>query len=114
MNAEILNSKCAVLEKIIISIADIYNHPETTSEQKALMETIIGAAIWYLPNDESLFAGGISMEALQRVTSGTPISKLTKEHRFPRKQAGRILLSEKYRDLQTGQSRLVDLYLNEF
>lgn len=114
MNTELLIEKCKILEKIIIEIAVIYNSDEITEKQKALLETMIGAAIWYLPSGEELYSGSISKLAIEKVKEGTPIVKLTKEHRYPRKQAGKSLLSEKFKLIKAAEVTLYDLYMQEY
>jgi len=93
MNRSTLKEKCEILEKVILALSKIYNDPITTDNQKALLETIIGAAIWYLPSSDELWSGMISSDALEELKLGKKIP-LTKEHKFPRKQAGRQLLSQ--------------------
>ncbi|HPR13629.1 MAG TPA: hypothetical protein PLV06_14675 [Bacteroidales bacterium] len=114
MNKLRLIEKCEVLEKVIVAMSKVYNSANITSKQKDLMETMVGAAIWYLPSGDELYSGMISEKALKLLVDGTPLSWLTAEHRFPRKIAGKILLSEKYRQLESGRSKLIDLYMDEF
>lgn len=114
MNKEKLIDACSVLEKVIVDVANIYNSDEATPNQKALLETMIGAAIWYLPSSAELYSGYISVTAIEMVNGGTPISKLTQEHKFPRKQAGKKLLSETYKKFKNKEVQLYDLYINEF
>lgn len=56
----------------------------------------------------------MSVKALEHIKEGKPKSQLTKEHKYPRKQAGKQLLTIKYKEFQSGESKLVDLYLNEY
>ncbi|MBA9075887.1 hypothetical protein [Rufibacter quisquiliarum] len=114
MNQKKLEERCLILEELIISTAKIYNSESTSLEQKALLETIIGAAIWYLPSGQELWTGKMSVKALEHIKEGKPKSQLTKEHKYPRKQAGKQLLTIKYKEFQSGESKLVDLYLNEY
>ncbi|MGV3541328.1 MAG: hypothetical protein ACO1OQ_16045 [Rufibacter sp.] len=114
MNYKKLEERCAILEELIISTAQIYNNEATTNDQKALLETVIGAAIWYLPSGQELWTGKISVKALEHLRLGKPKAQLTKEHKYPRKQAGKQLLSSKYQALQEKKERLLDLYLNEY
>lgn len=114
MEKEKLIERCSILEKVIIDVSKLYNSIETTEYQKALLETMIGAAIWYLPSSEELYSGYISKKAVEEIKNGTPLNKLTQEHRFPRKQAGKILLKEKYKYFIEKKASLYDLYLSEF
>ena len=114
MNKEKLDDLCKVLEKVIVKTAGIYNDDSTSPTQKALLETIIGAAIWYLPGSNELYSGKISKSAVEKLHEGIPLSKLTKEHKFPRKQAGRELLSQVFIDFLNGEKKLIDLYVENY
>jgi len=114
MDKEKLIERCSILEKVIIDVSKLYNSKETSEYQKALLETMIGAAIWYLPSSDELYSGYISKKAVEEIRKGTPLNKLTQEHRFPRKQAGKILLKEKYKYFIEKKVSLYDLYLSEF
>ncbi len=114
MNKEKLDDLCKVLERVIVKTAEIYNEDSTSPTQKALLETIIGAAIWYLPGSNELYSGMISKSAEEKLSEGIPLSKLTKEHKFPRKLAGRELLSQVFIDFLNGEKKLSDLYLENY
>jgi len=114
MNLQKLEERCLILEDLIISTAEIYNREVISNDQKALLETIIGAAIWYLPNGQELWTGKISVNALEHIKQGKLKSQLTKEHKYPRKQAGKQLLTTKYKEFQIRKTKLIDLYLNEY
>lgn len=114
MNKEKLENLCKVLEKVIVKTAEIYNDTDTNQVQKALLETMLGAAIWYLPGSNELYSGKISKSAEEKLREGLPLSKLTKEHRFPRKQAGKELLSDVYVSLGNGSIELMKLYLDKY
>jgi hypothetical protein len=109
-----LENECKILEQVVISLASIYNDENSLPEQKSLLETIIGAAIWYLPIDKKLYSGKISMRALEAVKNGLPISSLTKEHTFPRKLAGKSLLQSEYAAFKNGTKKLIDLYKTKY
>ena len=70
---------------------------------------MIGAAIWYMPDSKDLWAGKISVEALKARQSG---GKVSKDHNYPRKLAGRELLHLEDHDL-TGPN-LLELYKSKF
>ena len=72
MNKEKLEDLCKVLEKAVVKIAEIYNEDVTNPTQKALLETIIGAAIWYLPGSNELYSGKISKSAEKNLKEGVP------------------------------------------
>ncbi|TRZ94664.1 hypothetical protein D4R78_06110 [bacterium] len=114
MNENKLKDRCCVLRKCIISLSDIYHDTNTNEDQKRLIETMIGAAIWYLPNDLGLWTGKVSEEALKLINQGTPISKLTKEHEFPRKLAAKEVLTSELNNLNKSEPRLFELYTTKY
>lgn len=91
---EKLKERCEILEKVVISVSDVYWDENTKEDQKRLIETIIGAAIWYLPHNEKYWTGRISKTAKETLEKNNK-AKLTKEHQFPRKIAAKELLKEK-------------------
>jgi hypothetical protein len=90
---EKLSQRCEVLADVVTALRRLY--PSATQTQKELLETIIGAAIWYLPECDGLFSGKMSAKALEECTRDPKQwAKLTKEHFYPRKQAGADLLKD--------------------
>ncbi len=90
---EKLSQRCEVLAAVVTTLRELY--PSATQTQKELLETIVGAAIWYLPECDGLFSGKMSAKALEACTRDPKEwSKLTKEHFYPRKRAGADLLSD--------------------
>ena len=87
-----LKERCEILEKIVISLSIIYNDENTSVDQKKLIETTIGAAIFYLPHSELYWTSRISKDALAALINN-PKFTLTKEHQFPRKIAAKELLT---------------------
>jgi len=114
MNENKLKDRCCVLRKCIISVSEIYYDANTNEDQKRLIETMIGAAIWYLPNDLDLWTGKVSEEALKLINQGMPISKLTKEHKFPRKLAAKEVLTSELNNLNKSEFRLFELYTTKY
>lgn len=107
-----LKERCEVLEKVVISISDTYWSEVTTDDQKKLIETILGAAIWYLPHNEKYWTGKISKTAKEALENNKK-SKLTKEHQFPRKIAAKELLKEKER-IVNKETNLQKLYEEKY
>ena len=87
---EAISEKCEILEKIIISISDIYEN--ATETQKSFIETTIGASIFYISQNASLWTGKISENAFKNLKSK---KKITKDHQYPRKIAGKELFENK-------------------
>ncbi len=89
-----INSRCNALVKIIKAIQPIYF--KSSPYDQSLMETMVGAAIWYIPKTIDAWTGKISLEAIKSFhPTSMPIPKLSEEHIFPRKLAGRELLKDK-------------------
>jgi hypothetical protein len=109
---EKLIKRCEILEKIIMSISDSYFSKETTNDQKKLLETVLGAAIWYLPHNQTYWTGKISKVAKETLEQNCK-SSLTKEHQFPRKIAAKELLQMKDK-LAKKEVSLVQLYENKY
>jgi hypothetical protein len=100
-----LSQRCDVLAEVVVALRPVYQKAKTET-QKHLLETIVGAAIWYLPACDGLFTGQISANALREwKQNGKRVASLTKEHRYPRKRAGADLLKAKGREL-TGKEVL--------
>jgi hypothetical protein len=112
MNKERLEKRAEVLAKVVVSINDLYRHGNLDEGQRGLLETLIGAGIWYLPSGKELFSGKISRSALEKIQTNKSI-KLVEEHGFPRKVAGKALFNEHIEDLILDPNRLLDLYLNK-
>jgi hypothetical protein len=89
-----LEAQCAVLADIVISIRPVYS--AATTEQRALIETMIGAAIWYIPKPPDAWTGYVSLGALKAFhpDSGIENPKFSEEHVYPRKVAARMLLED--------------------
>ena len=86
---------CNALAEIIISSRDIYNKSE--KQQQAFIETMVGAAIWYIPKPTNAWTGYISVQALKAFHPESNVlkPKLSEEHVYPRKVAARLLLENK-------------------
>ena len=106
-----LQDRISVLEKVIISVSEI--HSGTVNENhKAFLETIIGAALFYVSNSKELYSGFISKSGWDYLMAGG--IKLSKEHGYPRKIGSRRLLETQCQSFHlTGQS-LMELYTQEY
>lgn len=71
-------------------------YESASPRQRALLETIVGAAIWYIPKPVRAWTGRISRGALEAFhpESGNGRPRLSEEHVYPRKVAARLLLSD--------------------
>jgi len=112
MNFKELEKRTEVLAKVVVCIADLYHDGNLDAGQKGLLETLIGAGIWYLPSGKELFTGKISKNALEKIITD-PKVKLVEEHGFPRKVAGKSLFCDYLEDLKLDYTKLHNLYLNK-
>jgi len=81
--------RCNILARVIVGMKALYEDPQSSRTQRDLLETMIGAAIWYLPQPDDLWTQNISADALKALQAG---SKVTRDHNYPRKCAARELL----------------------
>ena len=84
-----LYERCAVLAEVVRAIKPIYNSPSATRNQRQLLETMIGAAIWYFPQPDGLWTGKISVEAVKAKQARR---QATRDHMYPQKVAAHELL----------------------
>ena len=111
-----LRERCDILARVVTGIAPIHADASTTDNQRHLLETIIGAAIWYFPHMPQLWTGAISVEALASYLpqSGSEKPRLTADHAFPRKVAARELLQFDWQSESDPGSRVLQLYLEKY
>jgi len=115
MNQRALKEKTEVLSRLIILTKDLYQNGQLTEGQKGFMETMVGAAIFYLPSSIELYSGYISKRALESLQNNPNQTKLVKEHAFPRKMAGHFLYSSNNQDQITKDGcGLEKLYREKF
>jgi hypothetical protein len=89
-----LREQCEVMASLIAAIRPVYAASSLT--QRALLETIIGAGLWYVPKASNAWTGKVSIGALRAFhpESGNSAPKLSEEHVYPRKVAARQLLED--------------------
>lgn len=63
MNKVLLEKRAYVLSKVVYCVSELYHNGELDEGQKGLIETLLGAGIWYLPTGKELFSGKISKAA---------------------------------------------------
>ena len=113
---EKLEARCRVLSDVVEQIKDIYERSET-DDQRGYVETIVGAAIWYLPvmHDEC-WTGRISVAALMdhHPERGKEHPRLTKDHEYPRKIAAAELLAKARKASEHVANDLASAYLSKY
>ena len=85
----IVLDKAEVIARTVMSRQYFYSSEECNKNHRQLLETMIGAAIWYLPQGKELWTGNISIDALKKLFESEKPNKvtLTKDHHYPRKVA---------------------------
>ncbi len=106
-----LNERCLIMEKILVALSPVYFDKETNDNQRRLIETTIGAAIFYLPQGQKYWTGQISLVALEALKLD-PKTTLTKEHQFPRKIAAKELIY--YFRAENKEVSLLELYEKKY
>lgn len=105
-----LESQCRILADIVVAVRPVYS--KAAPQQRALIETMIGAAIWYVPKSTQAWTGRISSGALKMFhpDSGIKNPKFSEEHVYPRKVAARLLLEDQSLD----GPRLITLFREKY
>jgi hypothetical protein len=98
-----LHPKLNALHGMVNAIRELY--ARSSAEEQVYLETVIGAAVFYLPQSVDHFAGYMSIEALRNTIED---ERRVKDHIFPRKRAGRHLLTT-----PLTQAQLHEKYHNE-
>ncbi len=109
-----IGERIYIIELLVDKLSEAYLHRKTTKYQKDHIETIIGAALWYIPNT-LLWTGYISKKAIQTYhpKEGLKTPKLTKDHFYPRKISAQKLLKQTWQDIPDKFNFIYNLYVNE-
>ena len=91
-----LAERCQTLAEIVSRISPLYTNASITANQRHFIETIVGAAIWYLPAASDSWTGRISVAAVRSYHPdlGDASPKLTADHEYPRKVSAAELLKK--------------------
>jgi hypothetical protein len=110
-----LHERCAILVEVAKNLGTLYNTNDATVTQRHYIETILGAALWYLPTSKELWTGGISVQALTdfHPNSGVPKPRLTEDHEFPRKVSAVELMRRAWKD-NDPSAAMLELYLQKY
>ncbi len=79
--------KAEVIARTVISQQPFYKSVDCNENHRQLLETMVGAAIWYLPQGKDLWTGEISIDAIKKLSETHQLGSLTKDHNYPRKVA---------------------------
>ena len=122
MNSKIeskIRNRCDAIVNIILKTQpDYYKYKNNSiySEHLSIVETMIGAAIWYLPQNNELWTGYISEKLYDelRLSNNPKDVKITKDHEYPRKIAARDLFCTDWTKVENKTDYVVKLYYNKF
>mgnify|MGYP006269269801 CR=1 FL=1 len=111
-----LLERAEVVARTVISQQPFYASAACTPNQRQLLETMVGAALWYLPQSDALWTGFLSSAALQALASAPePKSvKLTKDHHYPRKVAAAELFAIAWQELPDAAIEVGNRYLQVY
>tara|TARA_Y100001968_G_C19239400_1_gene658634 strand:+ start:321 stop:896 length:576 start_codon:yes stop_codon:yes gene_type:complete len=114
-NNKILD-KAEVIARTVISQQSFYLSKDCNNNHRQLLETMIGAAIWYLPQGKDLWTGDISVDALKELSKSNTPDKvtLTKDHHFPRKVAAGELLKLDWSHFLNPSEEVLKRYKNRY
>ena len=76
LNNKILD-KAEVIARTVMSQQSFYFSKECNRNHRQLLETMVGAAIWYLPQGKDLWTGNISIDALKKLFESDEPQKVT-------------------------------------
>lgn len=106
-----LQERCEALAVLVNGVKTEYSG--ASQNQKAFLETVVGAAIWYLPKHTDSWTGKLSVNCLRSFHSLSNVSKpkTSEEHVLPRKiAAGRLLRL----DQEVTGNLVFDSFVSEF
>ena len=114
MNEAKLEHRIKMLHKMLCKLSPLFSN-DLNEDEKALLTTTVGAAIWYLPGGTSLWSGYISKKAIESIPYEKKGDvKLTPEHRYPRKIAAEELLNIDWDEKKDPELFLKKKYLKEY
>ena len=113
-----LNPKFEAFIQILNAVRPQYNAFEDDGDEANFMETVIGAAIFYLPNSvNEHWDRKISLRAFKKImeinrsnNGKVEIKGITRDHKLPRKRSARLLL--KNQSIRSAR-QIRDLYVDE-
>lgn len=108
--------KADVIARTVMSQQEFYFSKDCNENHKQLLETMIGAAIWYLPQGKELWTGDISIDALKKLFESNEPQKitLTKDHHYPRKVAAAELFKLNWSTFLSPSEEVLKRYQNKY
>ena len=111
-----LLERADVVARTVLSQQAFYQSHQCSPNQRQLLETMVGAAIWYFPQTDDLWTRMISVDALRAFvhTSRSTEVKLTKDHHYPRKVAASELFALDWSLIDNPAAEVLQRYLNRY
>ena len=69
--------KAEVIARTVMSQQSFYKSIDCNENHRQLLETMVGAAIWYLPQGKELWTGDISVEAIKKLSETNQLGSFT-------------------------------------
>ena len=111
-----LLERADVVARSVMSQQAFYRSDQCSANQRQLLKTMVGAAIWYFPQSDELWTGMISVDALRAFVSAAEpkVVKLTKDHHYPRKVAASELLALDWSLIDSPADEVLQRYLSRY
>lgn len=111
-----LHERADIVARTVISQQPFYASASCTANQRQLLETMVGAAIWYFPQGEDLWTGAVSVAALTVLGESLQPKKvkLTKDHHYPRKFSAMELFNLDWSAIESPAEEVTSRYLERY
>ena len=106
--------KAEVIARTVISQQSFYKSIDCNENHLQLLETMVGAAIWYLPQGKELWTGNISVKAIKKISDTKLLSSLTKDHSYPRKVAASELFQVDWSKISIPKEEVLNRYQTKY
>ena len=106
--------KAEVIARTVMSQQSFYMSIDCNENHRQLLETMVGAAIWYLPQGKELWTSEISVEAIKKLSETKLLSSLTKDHNYPRKVAACELFKVDWSKIAIPHEEVLNRYRTKY
>ena len=109
-----IQDKAEVIARTVMSQQPFYKSIDCNENHRQLLETMVGASIWYLPQGKELWTGEISVEAIKKLSETKLLSSLTKDHNYPRKVAASELFNVDWSQIAVPHEEVLNRYRTKY
>ncbi len=111
-----MRDKAEVIARTVVSQVDFYHSADCNANHRQLLETMIGAAIWYLPQGQLFWTGRVSVGALYAIAESSEPQrvKLTQDHEYPRKMAANQLFNVDWSEVPDATEFIITRYVEVY